>query len=79
MIYCEKMKLSSSESLMGAAMRLFPEIGLEETKFPQVRRRYTQSDKTHPTNIQQEDIGMTLRTTATFLSSLRKGTILIHL
>ncbi len=26
-------------------MRLFPEIGLEETKFPQVRREYTQTTK----------------------------------
>ncbi len=47
------MKLSSSESLMGAAMRLFPEIGLEDTKFPKVRREYTQNNKNNPTNNMQ--------------------------
>ncbi len=32
---------------MGATMRLFPEIGLEETNFPQVRREYTQKKPKH--------------------------------
>ncbi len=46
------MKRYSSKSLMGAAMRLFPEIGLEEMRFPKLRREYTQNTKMHPTNIQ---------------------------
>ncbi len=50
------MKLSSSKGLTAAAMRLFPEIGLEETKFPKVRREYTQNGKNHPTNIQYRRI-----------------------
>ena len=32
-------------------MRLFPEIGLEETKFRKVRRVYAKNNEIHPTNI----------------------------
>ncbi len=74
------MKLSSSESLMGAAMRLFPEIGLEEMKFLQVRREYTQNNENASNKYTiKGDFGKILRTTETFLSGLHKGTILIHL
>ncbi len=74
------MKRYSSKSLMGAAMRLFPEIGLEETKFPKVRRMYEQTDKNTPNKYTiKEDIGKILRTSATFSPGLHKGIILIHL
>ncbi len=46
------MQQTTSKGLAGAVMRLFPEIGLEETKFPKVRSEYAQTNKTHPTNIQ---------------------------
>ncbi len=32
------MQQTASKGLTGTVMRLFPEIGLEETNFPQVRR-----------------------------------------
>ncbi len=44
------MKLSSSESLIAAARQLFPEIGLEETKFPKVRREYAQNNENTSNN-----------------------------
>ncbi len=39
------MQQIAGKSLTGAVMRLFPEIGLEETKFQIVRREYTQNKK----------------------------------